>query len=623
MIQDVTSFLKDHYPFSGLPGSALEALSFHITVRYYPEGEVIFKEGTKPLEHLFLIRKGEVSLEVGGAEVDLLHEGDTFGYPSLLSGDPPTSTAIAVSETILYLIPKEIFLRLIEKYEEFELFFAKSLAKKLSATARFLRYPEAPSSLEKFMTLRIKDIRYSPALFLKESDNVLKASRLMREKNITCVFVGGKDTGIVTERDIIKKVVAEGRDPFSVKLREIMSSPVISLEEEDFVFDAILAMTRHNIRRVGVKRGGEIRGVLEDKDLLVAESRNLLVILKEIERAGNVQDLRYIYSLVQELVSNLLKEGLDVLQIGRLISDLSDRFISKAVFLVIKKMGKEPPVNFSVMVLGSEGRREQTLKTDQDNALIYDDTIPSLDEDPDEYFTLFSRELSELLTRIGFPPCPGKVMVSNPEWRHGRQKWMRIISNWLSRPEPENTLKFGMFFDFRNAFGDEKLTEELRDFILNEAKEKELFLSYMLLDAVRFKPPLGLFNRLLTEKAGPKKGEIDIKKGGIFPITQGIRALALRAGIRETPTIERLSRLTELGEIPPDLGADLREAFLYLQTVRLRAQLSKIKEGKEPDNHISPSSLGKLERDLLKDSLKIVKEFQEFIERHYTQHLPR
>ncbi len=619
MIHDVDRFLREHYPFSQLPDTALGALSFHIIVRYHPKGEIIFEEGSKPLEYLYLVRKGSVVLEAGGREVDILYEGDTFGYPSLLSGEPPTATAKALQDTILFLIPKAIFLRLVEKYEEFEFFFTKSLAQKLSATVNLVKTSRGGGSLERFLTLRLKDLKITPTPTLRGESSVLEASRLMKERNISCVFVDGEEKGIVTERDIIKRVVAEGRDPKRVKLREIMSSPVVHMDEESFLFEALVEMARRNIRRIGVSRGGELIGTLEDKDIIALESKNLLVLVKEIEKAEDVEDLRYVYSLLDDMVVDLFGEGLKVDYISRLISEINDKIMARAVFLTIRDIQMEPPVPFSVMVLGSEGRREQTLKTDQDNALIYEDTYPTLEIDIDAYFEKFSKRYAEILIAVGFPPCPGGVMVSNPEWRMGVSVWKKRLGEWFSKPEPENTLRLGIFFDFRNVFGSSELVEDLRDFVFSSLEGNDLFVAYMLLDAVRFKPPTGFFSRIFMKD---REG-LDVKKSGIFPIMQGVRALSLKGKIRETSTAGRIDRLTEKGLLPKDLSADLKEAYSYLQTLRLKTQIEKIREGKEPDNGIDPKKLSKLERDLLKDSLRIVEEFQDFIERRYTSVLPR
>jgi CBS domain-containing protein len=449
MIQDVLLFLKEHYPFSELPESSLEALSHYITIKYLPEGEVVFKEGDPPLEHLYLIRKGLISLKVGDREIDSLHEGDCFGYTSLLSKESPTTSAIVEEEAILYLIPKEVFLNLVRKYESFESFFTKSLAEKLSSTASMLRLSQRNYSLESFFTLKVKELRIRRIPTLPPEASVLEAAKLFRDKNLSCVFVGRQTPeGIITERDIIKKVVAPSREPSRTTLQDIASFPIISVDAEDFVFEALLSMASNNVRRVGVKEKDKLIGVLEDRDIIAYESKNLIVIIKEIEKAQSLEELRYLYSISQDTVYQLFQSGVGVERIGRLISEINDKIMARAVFLTIREVGQEPPLNFSILVLGSEGRREQTLKTDQDNALIYDDSLPMLDIEPKDYFSKFANTYTEILLSIGFPPCPGKVMVNNPQWRKGASEWKNTLREWISKPEPENTLRLGMFFDF-------------------------------------------------------------------------------------------------------------------------------------------------------------------------------
>ncbi len=623
MIQDVNLFLKRHYPFSELPESALEALSFHIRIRFFPKGEVIFKEGNKPLQDLYIIRKGLVSLRVQGREVDLLHEGDCFGYPSLISDSPPSTDAYVQEDSILYLLPKEVFLQLVKKYENFESFFTKNIAQRLSSTAKMLRLSQGCPSLDRFFTLRVKDMKVREVPLLSPSESVLEASKLFRDSNVSCVLVKGKDApGIVTERDIIKKVVAQGKDPKAVKLEDIATYPVVSIDEEDFLFEAMVQMAKNNLRRIGVEREGKTVGILEDRDIIAYESKNLIVIVKEIEKAQSLQELRYIYSIYEDTILQLFQSGVKVSYISRLISEINDKIMAKVVFLTIRELKLEPPVNFSIMVLGSEGRREQTLKTDQDNALIYEDQ-PSLDIDLKEYFDSFGNTYTKLLLEIGFPPCPGNVMVNNPQWRGSLSQWKSKLQSWISSPEPENTLRIGMFFDFRNVFGDESLTRELREETFRLAAQNELFVGYMILDALRFKPPLGFFRNFLLEKEGEHRGELDIKKGGIFPITHGVRALALKGQVEETGTLTRIEKLTEKALLPPDISQNLKEAFEFLQQVRLKSQVKKLREGKRPDNYVNPEEMSKLERDLLKDSFRIVEEFQAFLDRRYATYIPR
>lgn len=617
MITDIEDFLKNHYPFSSLPPSSLENLSRSIKIKYHPKGSVIFKQNSDSLSYLYVIRKGNVALKIDNKDVDFLSEGDSFGYISLITGAPPTLTAVAETDVILYLIPKDIFNQLIDKYPEFKNFFTSSVAKRLSHSVKALKFSREDSSFEKFLTLQVKDLKLRKVPFVKEEETILNISRKMAQENASCVIVEGKDNGIITERDILKKVVAQEKNPSQVSAKEIMTSPLIVVSPEEFIFDVILLMAKHNIRRVVVKEGNKILGVLEDRDIIALESQSLIVLVKEIEKVKDINELAYLYSLVDDTVMNLFIEGVKPEIISKLIAELNDKFIAKSIEFAIQEIGLEPLVPFSFLVLGSEGRKEQTLKTDQDNALIYDDTFPMLDIDLKEYFKAFGEKISEILLKIGYPQCPSNVMVRNSEWNKGKTEWFMSIEKWFTKPEPQNTLKAGIFLDFRNAFGDESLEKQLRNFVFKLADKNELFIAYMLKDAVSFKPPLGFFGRLKVEDKG-----IDLKKGGIFPITHGVRTLSVKFKIYETNTLERIKKLEEKGVISREMQENLSEAFRYLQYIRIKSQIEKIKRGEEPDNYVNPRELSKLEIDLLKDAFKVVEDFQSFIEHRFLPYLP-
>ncbi len=618
MVQDVEDFLKNLYPFSSLPPSSLQNLLEYITIKYYGRGEEIFEAGGEPLEYLYIIRKGSVLLRVDNTEVDLLKEGDIFGYLSLLTGNPPSVTAAAETDVILYLIPKGIFLKLVEKYPEFRNFFTSSLAERISHTLRVVKSKKEISGFEKFLTLKVKDLKIRSVPFVSSNESVLNLSKEMVKVNSSCVIVLNGEEGIITERDVIKKVIARDKNPKEVLAKDIMSSPIISVDLENFIFDVLILMAKHNIRRVVVKKGEEIIGILEDKDIVALETRSVIFLVKEIEKSTSIDELSYLYKLTKELAITLHKEGVRADYISSIISELNDKFLGKAVRLAIKEIGLEPIVPYSLLALGSEGRMEQTLKTDQDNALIYDDTYPSLDIDIRDYFKRLGEKISEILIRIGFPPCPAGVMVKNPEWNKGKSEWFRTLESWILKPEPEHTLKAGIFFDFRNTFGDKTLEEELREWVFKLVERNELFIAYMLMDAVRFKPPIGLFGRLKSEEKG-----VDLKRGGIFPITQGIRALSLKYKVKETNTLKRMEELKEKGVLYEELYRNLREAFILLQEIRLKAQIDKLERGEELDNYVNPSHLSKIERDLLKDAFKVVEEFQDFIDNRYLSYIPR
>ncbi|MCS7195695.1 MAG: DUF294 nucleotidyltransferase-like domain-containing protein [Aquificaceae bacterium] len=610
---DAERFLSEIEPFNQLSKGEVQRVAHNLMVEYHRKGEVVFKEGSKPLDFLYILRSGSVVLESGGEVVEYLHEGESFGYVSLMSSNPPTATARAVEDSVLFLINKKLFNQLMGSSQTFRDYFTGKLARRLQGTSE----RKVPSSVEKHREVSIEELNLRPLFILEGHLSVEEAVKEMVSKDSTFVLVKlGKELGILTERDVLKKVLAKGLKPEEVRLEEVATSPVLSLESSKTLYDAMVLMARHGIRKLLIKKEGVPLGVLEDRDLIAYESKNAVLLIKEIDKAKTVPELRYLYNLVREHVLELVFHGTDPERLGEYISELNDRFMKRTVYITMSKLGEEPLVPFSIMVLGSEGRREQSLKTDQDNALIYED-YPLLDFEPKGYFERFSKVYIQTLLEIGFPPCPGKVMVSNPFWRRSSKEWYQAVEDWVERPKPENILNVAIFFDFRNVFGDQTLVQKLWEYVLQEIKNNQGFLPFLAVDAVRFKPPVGFFRNFVVEKTGEHRGEIDIKKGGIFPITQGIRALALEKGISRQNTFERIEELKKLGLLSEDYAKDLKESYRFLLSLRFRFQAQKMKEGKEPDNYVNPHRLSRAEKNTLKDVFRIIKEFQDFLYERY------
>ncbi|MEJ5338426.1 MAG: putative nucleotidyltransferase substrate binding domain-containing protein [Aquificaceae bacterium] len=610
---DAERFLSEVEPFNLLSEKQIRTVAHNLLVEYFRKGEVIFEEGSKPLEFLHILRSGSVLLEREGQPVEYLHEGETFGYISLMSKSPPSSTAKAVEDSVVFLLNRKLFNSLMGDHEGFREYFTQKLAKRLLTSSK-----KATSTVERHMEVRLEDINLRPLLVLDGSLTVEDAVKEMVARDSTCVLVRLPEAfGILTERDVLKRVLAKGLRPEEVKLRDVATFPVISLESNKTLYDAMVLMARHGIRKLLITRENKPVGLLEDRDIIAYESKNAVLLIKEIDKAKTVEDLRYLYGLVKEQVLELVFHGTDPERLGEYISEINDRFMKRAVYVALSRLGEEPVVPFSIMVLGSEGRREQSLKTDQDNALIYQD-YPLLDFEPKVYFERFSKEYIKVLLEIGFPPCPGNVMVSNPFWRRSSKEWEQAVSDWIEKPKPENILNIAIFFDFRNVFGDQTLVQKLWEHVRKSIEKNPGFIPFLAVDAVRFKPPIGFFRDFVVERSGEHRGEIDIKKGGIFPITQGVRALALEKGIAQQNTFERIEELSKAGAISEDYAKDLKEAYRFLLALRFRSQAQKMKEGKDPDNYINPDRLSKAEKGTLKDVFRIIKEFQEFLYERYS-----
>ncbi len=597
--------LKQIYPFSSLPDEEIESIILNSDVKVYQRGMIIFTEGSNPLEFLYVILNGEVFLEKKSQLIAHLKSGDIFGFVSLMSEMPPVSTARVVEEnTEIFLIKKEKFRSLLSKYETFARYFTKELASRVHKT------PVSKTSfhLERLLDVRIRDLKIKEPILIQGQLNITETAKTMAENDSTfCLVQKDGEIGIITERDIIKKVLARELDPLLVKAQDVATFPIISMDASEPLFNALLIMAKHGIRKLVVKDAGAIWGILDDRVIISHESKNILFLIKEVNRAKNVEELSYLYSLFNESVIEGVLSGLDPEYVGKYIAELNDHFMIKVAKIVEEELGK-PPCPYCILVIGSEGRREQSLKTDQDNALIFDDNAEA-----ESYFENFAKKYIDFLLEIGFPPCPGNVMISNAYWRRSKKEWFKEINKWMENPKPENVLNISIFFDFRNVYGDESLANDLWQFIFEKIKVSKHFLPFLASEAIKFKPPLGFLGKLQTEKEGKHKGEMDIKKYGIFPITQGIRVLSLENGIRTTNTFERIRSLGDLSVFTGEFAKDLEESHKFLMTLRLKFQAKEIREENEPDNFINPHDLSKTERELLKDIFKRIEEFQKLL----------
>lgn len=610
---DAERFLREHEPFNLLTPEVLRSVVYNLQVQHYQKDEVIFQEGSAPLSSLYIVRKGVVLLKRGSEVLDYLQEGDSFGFVSLLTSERPSSTAIAYEDTLLFLLPDKLFKKLCKDFEAFNQYFLRKLS------GRFERRKEESSSLlEKLARVQVKDLNPKGIPIVGENDSIDQVINLMAKADHRAALVKFKDGyGIITERDIIKRVLGEGKDPRETKASEVATFPVIGVDERDYLIDVLTLMSKHAIRRVVVFSNQQPSGVLEDRDIILYESKNFLFLFKEIEKAKDEESLAFLYRQTTKAVVELVLEGADSERVGKYVSELNDRFMRRAVFLTISRLGEEPLVPFCLLVLGSEGRQEQSLKTDQDNALIYRD-LPIIDFDAQEYFKRFSEEYIRLLLKVGFPPCPGNVMVSNSEWRGSEKEWEKRVSSWVDTPVPENVLNSAIFFDFRSVFGDKTLADRLEEYVHKKIKGKSLFMGYFVSESLKFKPPLTFFKGFVVERSGEHKGKLDLKKGGIFPITHGVRCLSLFNGILERNTYDRIRALMERSILEENFGRDLLEAYRFLNMLRFREQADKIIKGKEPDNYIHPEKLSKQERGLLKDAFRVVENFQEFLRHSFS-----
>jgi CBS domain-containing protein len=426
--------------------------------------------------------------------------------------------------------------------------------------------------------------------------SVAEAARAMREAGTSAALVGTEPPGILTDRDLRSRVLAEGLSP-DTSVRAVMSRPLVTLPAETPLFEALRRMLDHEIHHLPVTRGGQIVAVLGDTDLLRHHARSPLALLNRIEHLQHEGEVSGYSAEVMGVAATLFAGGLGVVQISGAIASLGDVLARRLLTLAELELGP-PPCPYAWMVLGSEGRTEQVLLTDQDNAIAYL-------EDSDvarAYFAELAARVVAGLVRAGFPPCPGGYMATN--WCRPLAEWTTLFRDWVDVPEPQALLEAQIFFDFRGVHGG--LSLEPLEAILLSAGRRELFLAHLARAALRGRPPLRFRGRLRTDD-----GTIDLKAGGIAATVMLARAYALAAGSGARPTLERLSDAAEAGTLSRSAAEILAESFRFLIRLRLQEQLRSARSGEEPSNRVRVEALTELERRRLAEAFEAVRNLQD------------
>ncbi|MFO1148624.1 MAG: putative nucleotidyltransferase substrate binding domain-containing protein [Alsobacter sp.] len=591
------AFDASNPPFDRLGPQEIERLRAGLDILYVRPGETVIAQGAAS-ESLFVVIKGTVEERDGEELVALLGPKDSFDTRALVHG-AAGHAFVAREETLAYAIPKALTLDLIQKNARFASFFYLDLSRKLDAVAR----EEEESRVGSLMRARVSDIVMQPAEAILASDTIETAGHRMRAINSNALYVrDGERLGIVTGMNLSKAVILR-RLPLETPVGDLAHWDLVRLAPDDFVFEALLLMTKHNKRRIAVMQGATPVGIVEDIDLLSFIAGNAQLVAGRIDRAHTLDDLAVAAGEIEQQVRILRRQGIKIDVICEIVSDLNRRLLARLFGMVAPASIQE---RGCLIVMGSEGRGEQTLRTDQDNGLILAAPVPPED------LEAFRRDFSGALERFGFPPCPGGVMVSNPAWSRTLADYEEEFGGWLATADEKVHLDVAIFVDAEAVAGDPALLARARDALLGRVRGEQAYLARFAKAVEQFPTPIGLFNNLITAEG--QGDALDLKKGGLFPIVHGARALALEKGVLATATAARIEALAKIGVLRRDFAAELVEAFRFLMTLRLDAQLA---QGARGGTLVRPAALSSMERDLLRDAFGRVKDFREILRRHF------
>jgi CBS domain-containing protein len=613
-------FLADVDPFAFLPEEAVELAARSISMVFQPTGSVLFTQGRTRVGYLYILQKGSAEryyVRNGHKEMrDILTEGDIYGGISMLLNDGLSVRTLEVTEdAYFYLLPKDVFLTICEEHEVFTEFFTDTFGKRMldKSYAAIVARTTIPSeeTLQLF-NQPVHQICSRATVFGTPDMTIQQVARRMHQDNSTYLMVPSAEpqsAGIITESDLTRKVIATGYD-IHLPAVQIMSTPLRTIDEQAMVSEALMAMMAHDVKHLAVTSAeNQIIGVLSNRELISAQGQSPLFLLRKISRAESLEEIVQQHERLPRIVKGLISSGATARNINRMITTVSDTILKKVMSFVMKEMGSAP-VDFAFMIMGSEGRGEQTLKTDQDNAIVFEDVSEAELPEVTPFFLEVGRRACEMLDKVGYSYCEGEVMAQNPNWCQPLGKWMTYFLQWIHAAEPEDLLQASIFFDFRYGYGDRQLVESLSNHLHGAIARWSGFLRHMTENALYFKPPLGFFRNFVVESKGEHRDAFDIKSA-MTPMVDFARVYALKNGVAATNTLDRLEGLRDKKVLTQEEYDEMDKAYSFLMQLRLTRQVTvSLEQQKSPDNFINPKRLTRIEQTMLKEIFKRIEKFQ-------------
>ncbi|MBA1276555.1 putative nucleotidyltransferase substrate binding domain-containing protein [Stutzerimonas stutzeri] len=624
-IHGTMEFLRKYPPFNQMEPGHLAYLVENCQLRFYSEGDCIISPDDGIVEHFYIVKQGRVhgqrphSSKRGTETTFEVILGECFPMAALM-GERATRTGhFAAEDTFCFLLNKPAFIKLVSKSAAFRDFAMRGVSSLLDlvnqqAQMRAVENLGSQYSLE----TGIGELALHHPVSCLPSKPLNEAVALMHEHNVGSIVVTDAvlhPQGIFTLRDL-RRVIGTGTIDLSMPIAQFMTQDPFHLPPDASAFDAAIAMTERHIGHICVVENGLLRGVISERDLFSLQRVDLVHLAQAISHADSVETLVIIRSRIQQLVDNMLAHGASSTQITRIITLLNDHSVCRVIELAIDALG-DPGVPFTWLCFGSEGRREQTLHTDQDNGILFEA------EDAAEAAHIRGRllplaeRINQDLGTCGFTLCKGNIMAGNPQLCLSRQEWRRRFSSFIRESTPENLLGSTIFFDLRAVCGSSDGCERLRSDLLDEIAENRLFQRMMAENALRHRPPVGRFRDFVMTRKGDGKATLDLKVQGLTPFVDGARLLALANGISSTNTLDRLRQLVEKQVIDEKDGAAYEEAYHFIQQTRMQQHQQQAREGRPYSNRLDPDTLNHLDRRILRESFRQAQRLQSSLTLRY------
>ena len=592
-------------PFDCLDAAEQQIVRDGVDIAYFRQDETLLGPSIEPT-HLFVVIKGHVSQFDAEELVATYGPDDCFDGRSLVAGRA-SSRFVAAEEVVAYELAKAAVNTLISRNATFGALLFSDLSEKLGALAQ----RHSQRELHALTMSRVDEAFLRPAHVVDGTTGIVAVAAAMQAHRSSSVLVrDGDRLGIFTNTGL-QRAVLDGRPLDTLAVRELAAFKLVTIAPDAPLFDALALMIQHQVHRLVVVAGERIVGLLEQLDLLSFLSNHSYLITVQIVQAQDLDTLRLQAEKITRFVALLYRGGTRVGQTAKLVQALNAKLFERTWQLVAPA---ELVANSCLFVMGSEGRGEQLLKTDQDNGLILRDGAAVSEAEVVEACRRFSAALRD----FGYPECPGGIMVSNPAWRRSASAFAGVVRHWLLQPDPEGLMALAIFIDGHTVAGDPSLLAGVRAEVDRLVSADDALLGRFAAAIDSFPDSTGSWWNRLLQIGEHDNHTLDLKKAGIFPIVHGVRSFALRDHVQATATTARLDALVALGRLPAALATDLADSLHFLMGLRLKAGLAELDAERDVSGGVRTDRLGSLERDLLKDSLAVVKRFKALV-RHQFQ----
>ncbi len=596
MTDDILTFLARQHPYDRLSEARRREIAGRITRANLAEGDYVFRKDA-PLDGLYVILDGQIRIEdESGTAVSLLERGNSFGERGLMRDGRAASSAIVSAPADVLTLPADLFHELRDAEDEFRRFFDRS------------RDDEGGESRPPDLaTVRVETLMARDPITADTGVSVQAAAELMRDHHISslCITEGGQLAGLVTLRDLVGKVLASGGDP-AAPIGSVMTPGPCVLPPTALGSDVLHVMLEHRLGHLPIVEGNALVGIVTQTDLTRFQAINSASLVADAAEARSAADLAQITARIPQMLGNLVAAGHRHDVVTRMITDVADVVTRRLLRLAEEALGP-PPGRYLWLACGSQGRKEQTGVSDQDNCLILEDGLPA---EADAYFEKLAAFVSDGLDACGYVYCPGDMMATNRRWRQPLAVWREYFAGWIKSPSKEAQMLASVMFDLRPIGGDESLFDGLQAETLAAAAKNSIFTAHMASNALTHGTPLGLLRDFATIRSGEHRDTIDMKMSGVVPVVDLGRMYALQGQLTAANTRARLEEAVATGTVSPSGGRDLIDAYDLVAETRLRHQAAQIRRGEAPDNFLPPATLSDFERSHLRNAFVVIKTMQ-------------